>query len=153
MSDYYLDSSTLVKRYVQEVGTAWVQGLTNPTSPHTIITSAISEVEVISAAWRLVRMGTLPSQDALRLRQLLQTDILRFALINPDQPLRQLAQDLLERHPLRAYDAVQLASALAAHRRLQANGLTGLIFVAADHRLLVAATAEGLTTDDPTLHP
>lgn len=32
MSLYYLDSSALVKRYVTETGTRWIQGLTEPSS-------------------------------------------------------------------------------------------------------------------------
>jgi hypothetical protein len=30
MGAYYLDSSALVKRYAQEIGSSWVDRLTNP---------------------------------------------------------------------------------------------------------------------------
>ncbi len=59
------------------------------------------------------------------------------------------ARDLLEHHPLRAYDAVQLAAGLIANDALLAAGLPSLTFLAADTRLLNAATVEGLGTDDP----
>jgi hypothetical protein len=36
---------------------------------------------------------------------------------------------------------------------LVATGQTGLMFVAADQDLVVAANAEGLSSDDPHLHP
>jgi predicted nucleic acid-binding protein len=60
---------------------------------------------------------------------------------------------LLERHPLRAYDAIQLASALIANDALLTAGFAPLIVLAADDRLLDAAQAEGLMTDNPNAHP
>jgi predicted nucleic acid-binding protein len=63
------------------------------------------------------------------------------------------AQDLLAAHPLRTYDAVQLASALESNIRLVIAQLAPVIFVSADARLLVAAAAEGLLTEDPNTHP
>lgn len=58
---------------------------------------------------------------------------------------------LTRRHPLKAYDAVQLAVAL---RQNQALALVerSLIFVSGDKTLLSAAQAEGLATDNPFGH-
>ncbi len=53
---------------------------------------------------------------------------------------------------LRAYAAIQLASALESNDRLLADALPPLTFVSADQRLLTAASAEGLATEDPNLH-
>jgi predicted nucleic acid-binding protein len=64
----------------------------------------------------------------------------------------QLAAYLTQRHPLKAYDAVQLAVALRYARILAAFRLH-LIFVSGDAALLAAAQAEGLPTDNPFDHP
>jgi hypothetical protein len=64
-----------------------------------------------------------------------------------------LARSLLERHPLRAYDVVQLASALIANQALQSAPLPLLVFLSADDRLNIIAAAEGLNVDNPNLHP
>lgn len=56
---------------------------------------------------------------------------------------------LAKAHPLRALNAIQLASALRAGAIL-AEPIT---FLSSDRTLLAAATAEGLLTDDPLLHP
>ncbi len=64
--------------------------------------------------------------------------------------LLELAGLLLLVHPLRAYDAVQLASAMLAQFRLET---ASLVFLTADDRLLTAAAAEGLLTDNHNLHP
>jgi hypothetical protein len=63
------------------------------------------------------------------------------------------SEDLLDAHPLRAYDAIQLASGIIANSVLIRNGLGPLIFLAADHRLLNIAAIEGLAVDNPNQHP
>lgn len=54
---------------------------------------------------------------------------------------------------MRAYDALHLASAPEVHLRLTSAGLPPLTFLAADDRLLGAATAEGLPVDNPNRYP
>ena len=63
------------------------------------------------------------------------------------------AVGLLKKYPLRAYDAIQLATALVAIRVLIQHALPPLIFVCADQRLSQAAEAEGLSIEDPNNHP
>jgi predicted nucleic acid-binding protein len=55
VATYYAESSVLVKRHVVEVGTPWVQALTDPAAGHLFVTSRISMVEVISALNRCQR--------------------------------------------------------------------------------------------------
>jgi hypothetical protein len=62
------------------------------------------------------------------------------------------AGDLCRTHNLRAYDAVQLACALAVRDKLAALGLSQ-VFVCAAAILLAFAAAEGLGTEDPNVHP
>ena len=76
----------------------------------------------------------------------------QYRLIEADSTVCDIAQDLVIRQPLRAYDAVQLASALAAHRALIAANLLPLTFVCADTRIIAVAQVEGLMVDDPNLH-
>lgn len=44
MTTYYLDTSALSKRYVQEIGTAWVRALVAPAAGHTLLTARITLV-------------------------------------------------------------------------------------------------------------
>lgn len=64
MAHYFLDTSGLVKRYVVETGTAWVQSLTSPTAGHSLFISRITQVETISAVIRRVRGGSLTARYA-----------------------------------------------------------------------------------------
>ncbi len=63
-------------------------------------------------------------------------------------PLLRKASQLADLHALRAYDAVQLASALEV--RVIVPSLT---LLSADTELNTAATAEGLPVDNPNMHP
>lgn len=154
MANYYADSSVLVKRHVPEVGSAWFIDLVRPTAGATIFTSILSQVEVISALTRRVREGTVPAPDYANLaddfRRLVVGQYITVAL---EPTLILAAQTLLERHPLRAYDALQLATALAANASLQLSSLPELTFLCADTGLQRAAEAEGLSTDNPNRHP
>src|SRR5258708_7392225 len=103
---------------------------------------------------RRKREGTISARNAQAVRLLLDRHAKReYDMIELTDSLIQSAEDLLDRHPLRAYDAIQLASAQIANARLTAGGLAPLFFVSADTRLLTAATAEGLTVDDPNARP
>lgn len=154
MTAYYADSSVLVKRHLAEVGTAWFQALADPQTGNLVLTAHISEVEGISAIQRRAREGVLSSSGAYQLstdfRALCQTE---YRLVMLTATVVARACDLLTQHPLRAYDAIQLASALIANDALQNAGLNRATFLSADQRLLQATAAEGLSTDDPNLHP
>src|SRR3954451_5626319 len=56
---YFFDSSAIVKRYVQETGTAWVRRLTRKGKPDPIYLAHITAVEVTSAVARRRQGGNL----------------------------------------------------------------------------------------------
>ena len=60
-----------------------------------------------------------------------------------------LARSVLERHPLRANDALQLASAMIANTAVVDAKLSPLLFLSSDDRLNAAAASEGLVVDNP----
>jgi len=143
----------VVKRYVPEVGTAWVRALAIPTAGHTLLIAQVTSAEIVSGVARRRREGTIPARTAHVIRLLVDRHTHReYVVIALRTPVLRRTEDLLETHPLRAYDAVQLASALESNGRLVAAGLAPLVFVSADTRLLTVAGAERLTTDDPNAH-
>ena len=111
-------------------------------------------VEVWSALARRRREASISAQhhadalDAFR-----EDSLLRYLFVEFEVPVIEAAGQLLERHPLRAYDSVQLASALVAGRTLADAALPQPTFLSADDSLLVFAEAEGLRIDNPNLHP
>ena len=115
------------------------------------MTSELSRVEIYSALNRLVREGSLRASEYKDL----STDIeslfaARYLLVPVTVDIIEIAKGILERHPLRAYHSVHLASAIFANQELVAGGQPGLTFVCSDQRLLTAAAAESLLTFDPS---
>jgi predicted nucleic acid-binding protein len=154
MTATYFDASALVKRYVAEVGSAWVLRAVAHPVQQVIYTAALTQVEVLSALQRLVREGRLDLAQAQRLTQRVTHHFARrYQVLRITRTVVIQACTALERHPLRAYDAVQLACALTVRHLMQQRGLSPLLFVAADDALLAAAMAEGFAVDNPLLHP
>jgi predicted nucleic acid-binding protein len=110
-------------------------------------------VEVISAFARRVRDGSLSSEEFAAARDAFRGDCLNeYQIMPPSMAVIDLTCILLELHPLRAYDATHLATALGAQQYLAAQGYPPLTFLSADDRLIHVATAEGLAVDNPGHH-
>jgi len=77
----------------------------------------------------------------------------RYRLLDVVTATVETARRLATEHTLRAYDAVQLATACLLNQELQDSNQDSLAFICADDRLLAVAKAEGLLTDDPNYHP
>ena len=153
MTFYYCDTSAIAKRYIAEQGTNWMRTISRSGSGNIIITARISEVELTSALARRGREGHFDARTIAGYRRLLNRHFQNeYIVIELNASIAALANDLLLKHPLRAYDAIQLATAIISHRRLTAQGI-GLIFLSADSRLRQAAITENLMTDDPNLRP
>ena len=103
---------------------------------------------------RRARRGEVSVADAVAAVSDLQSHLRSgYTPVYVTDSLVQLAIDLVQRHPLRGYDAVQLASALQVNAGCAALGIPAPIFVSADNNLNAAAAAEGLAVDDPNAHP
>lgn len=154
MTTYYLDSNALIKRYVAEVGSRWLINLINTSPDVLLVTFRLTVVEVRGVLARRKRESSLRAQSyAEALAVFLENTLSQYRFVEFDPGIADLAGELLERSPLRAYDSIQLASALQVSRVLEAAGLAPPVFLSADDRLLEAAEAENLPTDNPNQHP
>lgn len=153
MTTYYADSSALVKRYVNETGSAWVQSLCDPSSEHVIALAHIGLVEIAAALAMKVRQGTLSPiiRDNL-LRDLRHDAQIQYWLIDVDYSLIERAVELTRQHKLRGYDAVHLSAALFLHETLVQAQLPAPVLVCADNDLSIAAQSVGLSTVDPNTY-
>jgi uncharacterized protein len=135
----FADSSALVKLYADEAGHEQVRGLVS------IAVAQLARVEVPAALWRKQRMGELSAGDARLLTADFEADYFgtdseppRFAAVAVTGSLDESAR-LCASHGLRAYDAVQLSTALAV-RRVDGSCTE---FAAFDRTLRTAAATEG----------
>jgi len=155
VANYYLDPSALVKRYVtSEVGSLWIQQITDPAAGPLILMSHIGLVEVAAAFARKERDGEITATERQQYLGLFVLDCQsQFHLLPTTDTILRLAAELTHRQALRAYDAIHLATALQASQLLVGAGAMALTFISADGRLCSAAQAEGLMIDNPLAHP
>ena len=147
MALLYLDTSALVKLYVSERGSERMAELVFSDGGHSLAACAITQVEFHSAIVRRRGRGDLdegaPERAVEEFTGQFKSAFFRYPV--DDQTL-DFACDLVLRHALRAYDAVQLAACLFILRLSARDDLT---FVSADRRLLTAARSEGLEILNP----
>ncbi len=153
MSVFFCDSSAVVKCYVAETGSSWMDSLIDPASGNAIYIVRVLGVEVISAITRRANRGAISATDAVQARQgALQDFASSFQIIEVTPALVTRAISLVETYKLRGYDAVQLAAAIEIKDRMLALGLPAPTFVSADNALNTAAAFEGLLIENPNNH-
>lgn len=134
----YLDTSALVKLYVAEDGSSDVRRAVE--NADRVATSAIAYVEARAAFARKRREGgLLPLQHGRIIRDL-DNDWGRYLRIDLTDVVIRRAASMAERHRLRAYDAVHLASAGLLKDRLSGP----VVFAGWDDALQTAARREHL---------
>ena len=154
MASFFLDSSAVVKRYAVETGSTWVSSLTEPTAGNVCWIASVARVEILAAFYLKVRTGEVTLAQAQQAEQEFRSDLgSHFRSIAPAPAILDQAMSLVAKHPLRAYDAVQLASALHLQSQCVALAMPAPAFVSADQNLNRSAVAEGLSVDDPNQHP
>jgi len=98
-----------------------------------------TRIECVSALARARREGRIPAESETLARRSLVALRGSWSEVLPSEVVRERAERLLSLHPLRAGDALQLASALVWSR--EQTGAHG--FVSFDERLRAAAQREG----------
>ena len=134
----YLDTSALIKIYVAEEGTNTVQDAVSRASA--VSASRVAYVEARSALARACRESRIEERDLRQTVAEMDEDWKRFLVLEVTDDLAQRAGDLAEEYALRAYDALQLASALILKCRVNSS----VFFLAFDQDLMQAAQSAGL---------
>ena len=148
MAVYYLDTSALVKRYIEETGSSFTRDLV---SDNLVCTSALSEVETVSALLRRFRECLLAAGEVELILATAAFDLVEYFVLAVDSEALADAVTLLRSSSiaLRSLDAIHIATARLAFAGAQRRGLSVGSLVSADRRMLEAASALGL----PTLNP
>ena len=124
MAVYFVDSSAVVKRYVNETGSVWLSDLISPAAGNDIYLARITTVEVVSALTRRARGGTIAVADAHAACLLFRSDVSHdYEIVDMTETLLNRAMLLAETYGLRAYDAVQLAAACEVNTFCSVSGL------------------------------
>lgn len=132
----YLDTSSLVKLYVLETGSDSVRALVDDAA--VVSTSAIAYPETRAALARRRREKALTAVAYRAAKQAFEQDWPALLSVTVSDSLCREAGNLAERHRLRAYDSVHLASFLTIAR---SAGGEEVRFSSFDDRLTRAASA------------
>ena len=136
----YFDTSAFIKAFLVEVGTE--------TTKHLLLrgglaaTATITYAEMYSGFSRKKREGGLSTNQYHSVCEEFDSYWFSCVQVELTKDILTRARTLLQRHPLRAFVAIHLASALSLTHDLGES----LTILAADDRLLRAAEAEDLVT-------
>ena len=133
----YLDTSSLVKLYVDEQGSEDV--IASVSKAEAVATCRIAYAEARAAFARKRQNGELDEEEYQGVLGDFYSDWERFFIVDVSQDVVEVAGELAERYHLRGYDAIHLASAEILKGKLKSP----LAFSCADERLQEAAEAEG----------
>jgi predicted nucleic acid-binding protein len=136
---YFLDTSALMKRYFKEPGSAAVLRLFSRAEE--IAVSRIAEAEAAAVICRAHHQGEISPRIRDQALDLLADDIAAARVIEIRRTLMRSVRALVERWPLRGYDAVQLACAVKLRSEAGAVDVW-----CGDGDLAAAARGEGLRT-------
>lgn len=131
----YFETSAIVKLLIAEAGHDVTAGAWDATTQR--LTSVLAYAEARAALAAAHRSRRLTPRNYETSKIVLEDLISAMSLIEVPWAIARSAGDLAERHGLRGFDAVHLASALASDPA---------ILVTWDHELARAARASGLDT-------
>jgi predicted nucleic acid-binding protein len=139
----YLDTSALVKRYFRESYSDEI--LSRWKSAAQIVTSFIAYAEMMASLYRKKREADLADTLIRKIADSFHQDWESFIRVEVNDELNGYIDRVVEEYPLRGFDAIHLASALAIHEMFPED----FVFAWFDDRLARAAQSEGLQTFPP----
>ncbi len=133
----YLDTSSLVKLYVEEEGSTDVASAVKNASA--AATSIIAYAESTAAFARRFREGSLVKRDYKALLRAFENDWANYVHVKVSEEIVRLAGALAEKHGLRGFDAIHLSSAIMLKK-----SKTPVTFMCYDDKLQKASIRERL---------
>jgi len=134
----YLDTSSLVKLYVEEKGSSAVASMLETAT--VVATSLIAYAEARSAFSRRFREKAFTRSEYKKIVSSLEADWEHLMALNVTKELVFSAGNLAEKHGLRGFDAIHLASAIVLQQEISGS----VLFSCSDRRLQIASQKEGL---------
>jgi len=132
----FFDTSSFVKRFVEEVGSKQADDIAQVASA--IGLSIICFPEIISALNRKLRSEFITDETYLDLKTNISDDIEDADIINLTPGVLKKTIELLEENVLRSLDAIHIACALEWQAEM---------FVSSDERQITAAVESGLNVE------
>lgn len=135
-----------MKLFIAEPGSDEMVRFASTEDDRNKVVSALSQVEARSAICRLRQGNSITPAEASSALDALIGEMKRLIEQPVNPQVLEAANIVIDRHYLRALDAVQLGCAIVARDTLAAPEMR---FIASDESLLSAARAEGFDTWNP----
>lgn len=142
---YYLDASALVKEFVYESGSERVVDIIN--SGYPIYSSVVVYPETLFALRRKKYRGEITEDEFDQKVTKIEDRWQSLNIVKLNQNILFLLQDRAIRYPLRALDAIHLASVLWIKENIDAT----CKLVCSDDELIEYSKAEGLEVINPEI--
>ncbi|MBW1678608.1 MAG: type II toxin-antitoxin system VapC family toxin [Deltaproteobacteria bacterium] len=154
----YLDTSSLVKLYIEEDESSKVDALVKSSEVtatslvayaearaafarrEVTATSLVAYAEARAAFARRFREKAFPSDEYNRMKEFFDKDWSRYLILNVTEDMIRQAGNLAEKHALRGFDSIHLASALTLRQELSSS----VVFSCFDDKLRKASERENL---------
>lgn len=143
----YVDSSALVKCYLEETGSETVRILMEKAS--VVAVSRLAYAETLSALYRRRKSLAASSEEFAVLIREFRREWELFHVLEVNDEALQFLDEVIARHALRGADSIHLSTALWFKHVVK----TAVTFVAADNELLQAAKSARLKTVNPNDYP
>ena len=134
----FFDTSALIKKYINELGTELVRFRLQSTS---VVVSSVAKIECISVISRMTANHEMSAEEFNNMQRQIEKDFSIYEVVPFSEATEKIAMEMVKKHLLRTLDAIQLASALSVH---DLN-----YFFVSDIKLKVSGKAEGLSVIDP----
>ena len=134
----YLDTSSLVKLYVEEDESSKVDALVR--SSEFTATSLVAYAEARAAFARRFREKAFTPDEHDCIKEFFDKDWSSYLILSVTRNMIGLAGDLAEKHALRGFDSIHLASALTLRQELSSP----IVFSCFDDKLQKASKRENL---------
>ena len=136
----YLDTSALLKKYFQEIGSDEIISLWKEATA--IVTPSVAYAEALASIHRKKREVEFNNDRFETILHLFRRDWNSLIRVEVTDELKGWIDKVVSRYPLRGFDVIHLASALIVHDRLPEK----FLFACYDNKLLQAAQSAGLQT-------
>lgn len=136
----YLDTSAIVKRYFEEPESTAL--LSEWKKAAEIVTSAVAYAETLAAFYRKKREASIEEGVFGKILHDFRLDWRSFIRVDVTDELNGTLDRMIEKYPLRGFDAIHLSSAVLVKKNLPEE----FLFACFDQRLARAAWEAGLET-------
>jgi len=146
VASYFLDATALIPLFVRGLGTDFMMRLMDETEDNRKLIAAGTPLEVYATLKRGELEGVISEQDGAEARGILRMESARMVQQPLNPAVLEAARQMLDQHPLRASEAIQLGAAVVAREMLLD---VPVVFVSSSLPLLTAAQAERFEVLNP----